>query len=144
MNELKSNRVEAVTYIVVGDTKWDRVIKIWDMYNHEWNCQPRAHVVTVIYIKIWTYYTWLIKYTLRLPDIGRTVLLLKPPQSPHCSLGAVDHAKNSPPSLATWQARSYRANRATQTPLFSSPLILLRRIMEMKFAQNLHWHENWH
>ena len=29
---------------------------------------PRAHVVTLIYIKIWTYDTWLIKYTSRLPD----------------------------------------------------------------------------
>ena len=31
------------------------------------------------------------------PSIGRTVPLLKPPQSPHCYLGAVDHAKNPPP-----------------------------------------------
>ena len=29
---------------------------------------PRAHVVILIYIKIWTYDTWLIKYTPRLPD----------------------------------------------------------------------------
>ena len=28
---------------------------------------PRAHIVTLIYIKIWTYDTWLIKYTPRLP-----------------------------------------------------------------------------
>ena len=55
--------------IVVGDTKWDHVIKLWCIHSHEWNCQPRAHVVTLIYIKIWTYDTWLIKYTPRLPDI---------------------------------------------------------------------------
>ena len=29
--------------------------------------------------------------------IGRTAPLLKPPQSPHCYLGAVDHAEKSPP-----------------------------------------------
>ena len=57
--------------------------------------------------------------------IGRTVLLLKPPQSPHCYLGEVDHArKNSPPNLAPRQARSYRANWATQTLLYSKPLDL--------------------
>ena len=71
--------------------------------------------------------------------IGRTVLLLKPPQSPHCYLGAVDHLKNSPPPLVTLQARSYRAYRATKTLLFSRPLILLRCVTEIKFAQNLHW-----
>ena len=49
--------------------------------------------------------------------IGRTVLLLKPPQSPHCYLGAVDHGI-FPPPLVTLQARSYRAHRATQTLLF--------------------------
>ena len=54
--------------IAVGDTKWDRVIKIWGIHSHEWHYQPRAHVVTLIYIKIWTYDTWLIKYTPRLPD----------------------------------------------------------------------------
>ena len=34
------------------------------------------------------------------PDkyIGRTVPLLKPPQNPHCFLGAVDHAKKIPPT----------------------------------------------
>ena len=48
-------------------------------------------------------------------SIGRTVPLLKPPQSPHCYLGEVDHTKkNFPPPLATRQARSYRANWATQ------------------------------
>ena len=41
--------------------------------------------------------------------IGRTVLLLKPPQSPHCYLGAVDHAKIFPPPLVMLQAWSYRA-----------------------------------
>ena len=76
--------------------------------------------------------------------IGRTASLLKPPQSPHCYLGAVDHAKNFPPPLATCQAWSYHANRATQTLLFSSPLILLRCVMEIKFAQNLRWLGNWH
>ena len=55
--------------IVVGDTKWDRAIKFWDIDSHEWNCQPRAHVVTMIYIQTWTYDTWLTKYTPRLPDI---------------------------------------------------------------------------
>ena len=56
--------------------------------------------------------------------IGRTVPLLKPPQSPHCHLEAVEHAKNFPPPLATLQARSYRTNRATQTLLFSKPFDL--------------------
>ena len=55
---------------------------------------------------------------------GRTVPLLKPPQIPHCILGEVDHAKNSPPPLTTRQARSYRANWATQTLLFSKPFDL--------------------
>ena len=32
------------------------------------------------------------------PRIGRTVPLLKPPQSPHCYLGAVDHATKIPPT----------------------------------------------
>ena len=64
--------------------------------------------------------------------IGRTVPLLKPPQNPHCYLGEVDRAKKFPPPtptpptppLATRQARSYRANWATQTLLFSKPLDL--------------------
>ena len=56
--------------------------------------------------------------------IGRTVPLLKPPQSPHCYLGEVDHTKISPPPLATRPARSYRANWANQTLLFSKPLDL--------------------
>ena len=34
--------------IVVGDTKWDCVIKIWGIHSHELSCQPRAHVVTLI------------------------------------------------------------------------------------------------
>ena len=53
--------------------------------------------------------------------IGRTVALLKPPQSPHCHFGVVDHAKKFTPSppLATRQAWSYHANWATQTLLFS-------------------------
>ena len=57
---------------------------------------------------------------------GRTVPLLKPPQSQHCYLGEVDHAKNPPPPppLATRQAQSYRANWATQTLLFSKPFDL--------------------
>ena len=55
--------------IVVGDTKWDRVIKIWGIHSHEWRRPPRAHVVTVIYIKK-TWNIWhLVKYTPRLPDI---------------------------------------------------------------------------
>ena len=33
-----------------------------------------------------------------IPHIGRTVPLLKPPQSPHCYLGEVDHAKKFPPT----------------------------------------------
>ena len=45
--------------IVVGDTKWGRVIKIWGIHSPEWRCQPRAPVVTVIPIKTWTYETWL-------------------------------------------------------------------------------------
>ena len=49
-----------------------------------------------------------------------------------------------PLPLATWQAWSYRANRATQTLLFSRPLILLRCVTEVKFAQNLRWLGNWH
>ena len=57
-------------------------------------------------------------------NIGRTVPLLKPPQSPHCYLGEVDHAKKFPPPLAIRQVRSYRANWATQTLLFSKPLDL--------------------
>ena len=60
------------------------------------------------------------------PYVGRTVPLLKPPQSPHCYLGEVDHAKNFPPPLATQQARSYRANWAIQTLLFSKPLDLVQ------------------
>ena len=55
-----------------------------------------------------------------------------PPPNPH------------PPPLATRQARSYRANRAPQTPLFSSPLILLRCVTEIKYAQNLRWLGNWY
>ena len=47
-----------------------------------------------------------------------------PPQSPHCHLAALDHAKFFPPPLATRQARSYRANWATQTLLFSKPFDL--------------------
>ena len=59
-------------------------------------------------------------------SIGRTVPLLKPPQSPPCYLGTVDHTKNSPPPtpghtaspvLSRW---SYRDSRTTQTLLFSS------------------------
>ena len=78
--------------------------------------------------------------------IGRTcsVPLLKPPQIPHCYLGAVDHTKIFPPPMATRQARSYRVNWATQTLLFSSPLILLRCVTEIKFSQNLRWLGNWH
>ena len=59
-------------------------------------------------------------------SIERTVPLLKPPQSPHCHLGVVDHSKNSPPPppLATRQDRSYPTNRATQTLLFSKPFDL--------------------
>ena len=57
-------------------------------------------------------------------SIGRTPPLLKPRQSPHCYLGAVDHAKNTTHRpLVTLQARSYRAYGATQTLLFSSPLV---------------------
>ena len=33
------------------------------------------------------------KFISRIDIIGRTVPLLKPPQSPHCYLGAVDHVK---------------------------------------------------
>ena len=89
-----------------------------------------------------------------LQSIVRTVPLLKPPQIPHCNLGAVDHAKKFPPPLVTLQAQSYRAHRATQTLyrahrstqtlLFSSPLISLRCVTEIKFAQNLRWLWNWH
>ena len=74
---------------------------------------------------------------------GRTVPLPKPPQSSHRYLGAVDHPKN-PPHPVTLQARSYRAYQATQTLLFSSSLILLRCVAEIKFAQNLRWLGNWH
>ena len=57
--------------------------------------------------------------------IGRTVPLPKPPQSPHCYLGAVDHA--------------------THTPHCSQkPFDLARCVTEIKFAQNLRWLGNWH
>ena len=51
--------------------------------------------------------------------IGRTVLLLKSPQR-----GGWPHEKNPPhpwPHCQTW---SYHTYQATQTPLFSNPLIL--------------------
>ena len=66
--------------------------------------------------------------------IGRAVPLLKPPQSPHCYLGEVDHAKIFPPPLATRQARSYRANWATQTLLFSKPFDLAQVCHENKIC----------
>ena len=28
--------------IAVGDTKWDRVIKIWGIHSHEWHYQPQG------------------------------------------------------------------------------------------------------
>ena len=51
-----------------------------------------------------------------------------------CIIGHYAKKKNI---LKHPKARSYRAYRAIQTILFSSPLILLRCIMEIKFAQNL-------
>ena len=45
--------------VVVGDAKWDRVIKICGIHSPEWRCQLRAPVVLVIYRKAWTYDTWL-------------------------------------------------------------------------------------
>ena len=42
------------------------------------------------------------------------------------------------------KSRPYLGYRTTKTQLFSSPLILLRCVTEIQFAQNLHWHGNWH
>ena len=54
--------------LAVGDTKWDRVIKIWGIHSHEWHYQPQGTCSHTDLYKIWTYDTWLIKYTPRLPD----------------------------------------------------------------------------
>ena len=70
--------------------------------------------------------------------IGRTVPLLKPPQGPHCYLGEVDLAKkSSPPPPATRQAGLIALIGPLRPYCSPSPLILLRCVTEIKFAQNL-------
>ena len=59
--------------------------------------------------------------------IGRAVPLPKPRPSPHHYARVDDHAENFPPPMATLQALSYHVYLATQTLLFSSPLILAIR-----------------
>ena len=77
--------------------------------------------------------------------IGRTVPLLKPPQSPHCYLGEVDHAKKFPPTPGHTVEPGLIALIGPLRPYCSqSPLILLRCVTEIKFAQNLRWLGNWH
>ena len=83
-------------------------------------------------------------WTCHYAHIGRTVSLLKPPQSLHYYLGAVDHAKNFPPTpghmaspvLSRWSGHS--------DPIVLKLLILLRCVTDIKFAQNLRWLGNWH
>ena len=77
--------------------------------------------------------------------IGRTVPLLKPPQSPHCYLGEVDHAKKNFPHPWPHGKPGLIVLIGPLRPYCSqSPLILLRCVMEIKFAQNLRWLGNWH
>ena len=59
------------------------------------------------------------------PGYCKHVLCWRPPEKAWAYL-----AGGNKPGL-------YRANRATQSLLFSSPLILLRCVTEIKFAQNL-------
>ena len=76
--------------------------------------------------------------------IGRTVPLLKPP--PHCYLGEVDHAKNPPPPPPPPPPNPWPHGKPGLIALIGplrpycsqSPLILLRCVTEIKFAQNLH------
>ena len=64
--------------------------------------------------------------------IGRTVRLLKPPQSPHCHLGVVDHAKKNSPHPWLHGKPSLIALIGPLRPYCSqSPLILLRCVMEI-------------
>ena len=93
--------------------------KSWCAYIHIYSCL----CICILWL-VWKQSRLIKDYSKQWPHIGRTVPLLKPPQSPHCHLGAVDHVKILPPPLATRQARSYHAYRATQTPLFSKPLDL--------------------
>ena len=59
-------------------------------------------------------------------------------------LGRLKTRKKIHPPLSILQVQSYSAYQATQTLLFSSPLIWLRCITEIKFAQNFRWLGNWH
>ena len=78
------------------------------------------------------------------PYVGRTVPLLKPPQSPHCYLGEVDHAKISPHPWPHGKPGLIALIGPLRPYCSQSPLILFRCVTEIKFAQNLRWLGNWH
>ena len=96
-------------------------------------------------------------------QIGRTVPLLKPPQGSHCSAGE-DDKKKFTPTPTGHPAKHFRAYQATQTPLFSKPLMspfdtqvcherhiclrfhqILQVILEMAFSEHCAqiWKLNW-
>ena len=120
VDHIITNIIMVRSHHICQDTSWCQILFGTKPQHFKQKTAHNLHRLTVGWISTVS----------TLQSIVRTVPLLKPPQIPHCYLGAVDHVKKSPPPLVTLQARSYRAHRSTQTlyrahcMVHSDPIVL--------------------